>query len=237
MYNLFIAIAAALATFLLFFLTGIVTSWWAALLPAVAALAVSYFLLARRTAKQIEALMARVQKEFLARRFDKAKEMLATGFEHGKWQFMVAPQIHSQLGALLYVQEEYDEALPHLEKSFVRHWVPRAMLACHHYRKKDYAKMESEFEKAVGYNKKEGLLYGVYAWCLEKAGEHDKAIRVLARGAEAAPSDERLKSNLVALQNNKKMKMKQYAEQWYQFRLELPPMEMGGPRRVRFERR
>jgi tetratricopeptide (TPR) repeat protein len=237
MYNLVIAIGSALVAFLAFFFSGLITSWWGALLPALAALAGVYFVLARRTAKQLEALMARVQKEFLARRFDKAAEMLRTGFEFGKWQFLVAPQIHSQLGALLYVQEEYDKALPHLQKSFVRHWVPRAMLASHHFRKKDHAKMEAEFERAVAYNKKEGLLYNVYAWCLEKAGAHDKAIHVLAKGAEAVPSDERLKSNLVALQNGKKMKMKQYAEQWYQFRLESPPMEMGGPRRVKFERR
>jgi hypothetical protein len=51
---------------------------------------------------------------------------------------------------------------------------------------------------------------------------------VLARAVETNPTDEKLKSNMVALQNEKKLKMKAYSPEWYQFHLEKPPMDFGG---------
>ena len=46
-------------------------------------------------------------------------------------------------------------------------------------------------------------------------GEYERAIEVLSRGAKVlGDADERLKINLLALQNDKKMKMKSYGEQW-----------------------
>ena len=74
----------------------------------------------------------------------------------------------------------------------------------------------------------------------EHVRDRDKAIAVLARGKEAlGGKDETLNENLLALQNNKKMKMKKYGEAWYQFHLEQHPAmrqaQRGG--NVRFARR
>ena len=97
--------------------------------------------------------------------------------------------------------------------------------------------MEQAFERAVGAGKKEGLSWSVYAYALQKAGEREKAQKVMARAVEANPQDERLKSNLTALQNNKKMKMRAYEPQWFQFHLERLPPEMTGGKRVVWQRR
>ena len=46
------------------------------------------------------------------------------------------------------------------------------------------------------------------------------------------PDDEKLKTNLLNLQNNRKLKMKVYAEEWWALLLERPPVrlhkQMGG---------
>ncbi|HYO74145.1 MAG TPA: tetratricopeptide repeat protein, partial [Archangium sp.] len=93
------------------------------------------------------------------------------------------------------------------------------------------------FETAVTAGKKEPLVWAVYAWCLVQNKEKDEALRVLGRGVEANPSDEKLKNSLSALQNDKKLKMKPYEPMWWQFGLEAPPPQMlggGGGRRVQF---
>jgi len=55
-------------------------------------------------------------------------------------------------------------------------------------------------------------------------------------------SDERLKTLLARLQNDKRMKLEAFGEQWWQFWLETPPMMQGpggafGPRQVKWGRR
>ena len=73
--------------------------------------------------------------------------------------------------------------------------------------------------------KKSGLYWSVRAYLLNQIGEREAAQQVLAKGVKA-PEDPKLKDNLQALQNGKKMKMKSYNMQWYQLHLEKPPMVM-----------
>jgi tetratricopeptide (TPR) repeat protein len=205
---------------------------------------VSYFLLARRSWKQLEAVMGAVQKDLLAQKFDKAIATLQGGFALAPWQFLVASQLHSQIGVLRYVRQDFAGAQPHLEKSFSRHGVARAMLALTRYRKKDLAGMRKVFEDAAKDNKKDGLVFATWAWVEEKEGNHEQAIAVLARGLKANPSDEKLKSAAQALQNDKRLKLgKLYGEQWFQFHLEQMPPQMVSPtggrggRRIVYQRR
>ena len=97
------------------------------------------------------------------------------------------------------------------------------MLACLHFKKKRTEEMKQTFEETAKYAKKEPLFWSLYAWCIWKNGDRDEAQAVLNRGLEAIPDNERLKSNLNALRNGKKMKMRGWREQWYQFHLEAPP--------------
>jgi len=242
MYNLLISLAAGLAvTLAIRFGTNV--GWVGSILPGLLALGVAYFVLARRSWKQLEALMGTVQKELMAQKFDRALQTLQGGFALAPWQFLVASQIHSQIGVLRYVRQDFAAAQPHLEKSFSRHGIARAMLAVTHYRKKDLEKMRKIFDEAAKDNKKEGLIFAAWAWIEEKEGRHDEAIAVLARGLKSNPGDEKLKAAAQTLQNDKRLKLgKLYGEQWFQFRLEAVPGQMMGPqggrgRRVVFQRR
>ena len=68
-------------------------------------------------------------------------------------------------------------------------------------------------------------------------GEDDKAEPLLRNALKANPNDDRLKSNLTALQNDKRMKMQAYEPEWFQFHLERLPVEMTGGRRVQWQQR
>jgi tetratricopeptide (TPR) repeat protein len=241
MINLALALAAALAGFALFYFTHLVHAV-GSILPGVVAGIVAYVLLAKRTVKQLEVVMASAQKELAGRRIEKALAILEGAFPLARWQFLVASQLHGQIGSLLYVQKKFDEAEPHLKKSFVKMWPARAMLAAQHFRRKEWKDMESVFDGAIRANKGESLLYAVYAYCEEKRGERKHAIEILQKGVSEVKSDERLKTLLTRLQNDKRMKLEVYGEQWYQFWLETPPQMQGpgggfGPRQVRWGRR
>jgi predicted Zn-dependent protease len=108
------------------------------------------------------------------------------------------------------------------------------------YQRKDFPGMEKAFEDAVKHGKKEGLMWAAYAWCLTQTKETEKAIKVLGRGVEANPSDDKLKKALAALQNDKRLKMSAWEPMWWQLGLEAPsapqPQFMGGANRRRMLR-
>jgi predicted Zn-dependent protease len=241
MINLFLSLAAAAAAFCAFFFSGLAHAL-GSILPAIIAGIVAYILLARRSVKQLEGVMAQVQKELGGRRIDKAIALLEASFPLARWQFLVASQLHGQIVSLLYIQKKFDEAEPHLKKSFVKMWPARAMLGAQHFRRKEWKEMEEVFDAAVRANKAESLLYAVYAWCEDKRGERKKAIEILQRGTAQVKSDERLQTLLARVQNDKRMKLEAFGEQWWQFWLETPPMMQGpggtfGPRQVKWGRR
>ncbi len=252
MYSLMISFGISAGVFALF---AVLVSPVAAIVPAGLVLVAANYLLARQVGKKIGELANEAQKEIQAaststskemqrQRMDKGIKLLEQGFKYDKWQFLVGAELHSNIGILQYVQKDFDAARPHLEKAGVRGPASaraKAMLGCLHYQAKDPQKMVGAFEAAVKAGKKEGIIWSVYAWCLDKSDKRDDALKVLARAVEANPADEKLKANMVALQNEKKLKMKSYAPEWYQFHLEKPPMDfMGGPgggRRVIYQRR
>lgn len=225
MYNLLIALGAAVVALLLFGATGLVP-WWGAVLPATIAFGVVYFLLARRTLRQLEALFLVAQKDMAAQRIEPGLAVMQEGFALSKWQFFVAPQVHAQIGMLLYMLKRFDEARPHLEKAFVRVGQAQAMLGALQFQRKEYEQMVKTFESGVRYSKKDGFLWSVYAWCLDKSGDRAKALSVLSRALAESPSDERLKANQLALQNNERMRMRAYGNEWWGFHLEQPPRDV-----------
>lgn len=237
MYNLAISLAIGLAVTLAI-RAGTTVGWVGSILPGFVAALAAYFVLARRTWKQLEAVFGETQRELQAQRIDRAVGVLERGFVLAPWQFLVSSQLHSQIGVLLYVKKEFDRAQPHLEKSFSRHWLARAMLGVSRWRRRDLAGMEKVFEATVKTNKKEGLVWCVYAWLLEREERHDDAVKVLGRGAAQNPSDEKLKSVLQTTQNGKKPKLgKVYGEQWFQFHLEAMPPQFANPGTMRGSRR
>ena len=165
MINLLLSLAAGAAGFLLFLLTGIAHAW-GSILPGVAAAVGTYILLARRTGKQLEAVMGVAQKEMMARKPEKAVAALQEAFSLARWQFGVASSLHANIGVLLYVQKKFEEAEPHLRKgaaTMIKLWLAQAMLGAILFRRKQYPEMEKVFEAAMRGNKGETLLYGVKA--------------------------------------------------------------------------
>lgn len=237
MYNLLISVAIGLAV-ILAVRFGTTVGWVGSILPGAVAMLAAYFVLARRTWKQLEKVFEGVQKELMAQKFDRALQTLQSGFALAPWQFLVASQLHSQIGVLRYIRKDFDGAHPHLEKSFSRHGVARAMLAVNRYRRRDLEGARKVFGDTVKANKKEGLAWAAWAWIEEKEGHHDAAIAVLSRAVKANPSDEKLKAALQSLQNEKKLKFgKVFGEQWFQFHLEPMPVQMIMPPGARSGRR
>ncbi len=250
MYNLLLSLAAGVLVALAIAF-GTSYGWVAAVFPGLLVATALYVYVAFRIRKRLEAINEVVQRELMARHVEKAIQALQGGFALAPWQFLVAAQLHANVGMLRYLVDELDAALPELEagvpkgwlaRLVYRDWMTRAMLAAARYRKKDLAGALALLEEAVKYGEKEGLAWSVYAWILEKEGKHEEAIRVLGRGAAKLPKDEKVQESLQALQNGKKLRLwKLYDQQWYQFRLEPPRMEMdpaaGRARRKVFRKR
>ncbi|HZI11266.1 MAG TPA: tetratricopeptide repeat protein [Myxococcus sp.] len=243
MYNLLISLAVGIAVALLVKLAGF--SLWAGLIPAILAMVATFVLLAKRVADRIQKLMAVVQQDLQTQptsqkdaqaKVDRAVKTLEQGLVYEKWQFLVGPEIHAQMGMLKYMVKDLDGAKAHFDKASSRNYMAKAMEGALLYQRKDFPAMKAAFEAAVKAGKKESIIWAVYAWCLMQNKEKDEALRVLARGVEANPKDEKLKTSLGQLQNDKRLKMKPYEPMWWQFGLEAPPVmpPMGGGRRMQF---
>ena len=243
MYNLLIAFAAGVVVTVAVRLAGL--PLLAGIIPGVLVFIGVYILLARRIAEKLKALVNTAQKELQTissqrdrdAKVAKAVKTLEQGLQYDRWQIMVASQVHGQIGILHYMMKDYAAAEPHLAQASNRDPMAQAMRGALYYQRKEYGPMTEAFERAVKAGKKEGLVWAVYGWCLQQSKERDKAIGVLGRAVAANPSDEKLKSALTALQNDKRMKMKAWEPMWWQFNLEAPPQDLGGGRRVQFQRR
>lgn len=245
MYNLLIAFAAGLAVAILVRLLGFPI--WAGIVPGALVFIGAYIVLARRIAARIGALSKSAQKELSTAasnareqkvKVEKAIRTLEGGLRYDKWQFLVAAEIHAQIGMIKYMVKDLEGAEAHLNKANARNYMAKAMQGALLFQKKEFPRMRQSFEAAVRSGKKEGLVWAVYAWCLLQLKEKDDAQKVLARAVKTNPTDEKLKNALTSVQNDKRLKMKAWEPMWWQFGLEQPPMPvMGGGRRVQFMRR
>jgi predicted Zn-dependent protease len=208
-------------------LFGVGLSLTTSLHPAVYVLAASvvfivlYFILMRQVMNKVNSLVESAQKDLMANRSEKAIATIKlTQKKYGPWQFYITKQMDAQIGMIHYLRRDFSKAFDYLKKGFVRHWMAMSMLGIIYLKRNKIKDMIATFEKAVTATRKEPLLWNLYAYCLEQAGEHDKAITVMNKGMKKVGGDERLQANLEALQNGKKMKMQVYGDAWYQFHLE-----------------
>ena len=236
MYNILISIGAAIADFLLLYYFGL--TWWGALLVSLFVLAGTFILISRLVMKKVMAVMDTVTRDLQGQRLEKAVRELQSAFRYSKWQIYVASQINSQIGMIYYMKRDFNVAFPYLEKAFFKNWAAMGMLAISYMKRNKNDKMRETFEKAVQGSAKEPLLWNLYAYCLVEINDTTKAIEVLNRGLKKIPGEERIRANLDALQNGKKMKMKSFGDMWLQFHLERPSAvmkqqaaAMGGMRR------
>ncbi|NOJ79279.1 tetratricopeptide repeat protein [Myxococcus xanthus] len=246
MYNLLISLGVGIAVALLVKVAGF--SIWAGLVPGVLALVGTYIVLARRVASRVQSLMTVVQKDLQSQptsqkdaqsRVDRAVKTLEQGLVYDKWQFLVGPELNSQIGMLKYMVKDHEGAQAAFAKGSGRNYMAKAMEGALYFQRKDFDAMKKAFESATKSGKKESIVWAAYAWCLMQNKDKDGALRVLARGVEQNPKDEKLKGSLAQLQNDKRLKMKPYEPIWWQFGLEAPPPVMPpmGGRRMQFSTR
>jgi len=222
------------------------------IVPGLIAGGAAWYFLGRRVMGDLDARMRRVQEilqppkvaqnpmnpgaaqnamKAMRPKFDAAIALLDEALVWRRWHPFVAGQIEGQIGYLYFLDQRFVEAQPHLERSTPRNWIAMAALGVIRYKRKQQPEMVEAFEKAVKHSPKESLLWNLYAWCLNERGDRDAAIAVLVRAQKHVATDERTLANMNALSNSKAMKMKPWAEMWYQFHLEKPEAVMAMPQR------
>jgi tetratricopeptide (TPR) repeat protein len=200
------------------------------LVPAV----VLAVLLMRRGRKPVEAAMKEIEAHMKNQRFEKAIGALESMRPLARWQPGLGGSIDAQIGMVRYAHmRDFEGARPHLERSHGKVWQAQAMLGAAHFKKERFDEMRTVFERAVRRNKKDAMLWLVYAYCEWKRGARDQAISVLTRAQKACPSDERIKTQLGALRNGKKVKMPPHDPEWLALHLERT-IPTGGQARPRF---
>lgn len=229
MINLLIALAVGGAGFVGLWLPGLLKAYEASA-PAILVAMLAYFLLARRTFKAAEKLFTTAGGALQTNppKFEKAIGILKQGYKFKMWQFGIAAQVDAQIGMILFLKKDFGDAQTYLKRALNwGHWMAAAMLAVVHYKKKQYDQMKEVMDLTVKKGKKESLAWNLYAYLLSQTGQRDRAMEILSRGLKTLKDNDKIKQNLLALQNGKKMKMRQqYNEQWYQFHLDRPPVKM-----------
>ena len=182
--------------------------------------AIVFILIFRSITKKVTAGMEVVQRDMQANRPEKAIKTLESLQKYSPWQLYLKGQISAQIGAIYYLRRDFKSAFDYLSTSFSKQWAGMGMLGVCYMKKNKTSEMIKTFEKAVMVNKKEPVIWEVYAFCLEKVGKHEKAIEVLEKGIKKIGGNETMESNLELLKAGKKQKMKPYGDLWYQFHLE-----------------
>jgi tetratricopeptide (TPR) repeat protein len=180
-----------------------------------------YVIVLKKIMARINQAMEAVQKDIAANRPEAAIHKLeAVQKKYANWQFYIQKQMNSQIGMVYYLRRDFSKAYDYLTRGFVRHWVAMAMLAIIYMKRNQPKKMVATFEKTVTANRKEPLLWTLYAYCLEKVGDRNKAVTVMEKGLKKVRGNALMEANLDALKSGKKMKMQEYGDLWYQFQLE-----------------
>lgn len=181
------------------------------------------FTIGKHFLKKLTLLFQSVEKDLKSDRTEKAIEKLNEGYGIANWQLFVKEQINAQIGIIHYSKKKFEESRPYLEKGFNKNWMAMSMKAALAFKDGDMDKVRTVMDKATKGSPKEGFLYSLYAYFMVEAGDKDKAIEVLQKGVSKSPLDEKLGAILVALQNNKKIKMQNYGAVWLQLHLSKTP--------------
>lgn len=219
MYNLLISLAIGLiigVPVALFSPLGV----WGGLFFFIILTTISFLVITRIIMKKVAAIMEVVQKDLQANRPEKAIKVLESALIYAPWQYYMKGQIRSQIGMIHFLRRDFSTAFEFLKDGFIRNWAAMGMLAVTYMKKNKTSLMSETFDKALAANRKEPMLWNLYAYCLEETGQHSKAIETMEKGLKKSGKNDILTANLSLLRDNKKMKMMEWGELWYQFHLE-----------------
>jgi len=213
------SVVAAIFGAALFFTTSLHPA--ISVVTGLAAFTLIYVLMLKQVMKRVGESMDVVQKDMMANRPEAAIHKLeAVQKKYAYWQFFIKKQMNAQIGMIYYMRRDFTKAYDYLEQGFVRHWVAMAMLAIIQMKRNQSKKMIATFEKAVAGTRKEPLLWSLYAFCMDKIGDNNKAVSIMEKGLKKVGKDELMSANLEALKAGSKMKMQGYGDLWHQFQLE-----------------
>jgi tetratricopeptide (TPR) repeat protein len=220
MWTLILSLAAGLVVGGALRATDLVHSALAATLPGILVALVAAIFLFRRVAGRITPVIEEAQRHLQGGRRDMGLATLRSGLRWSRWHPLLEPQLRTQIGALLYDQQDYDGAVAELKNGAKTPWESRVFLACAYFKLRQEPEMVKAFEDAAKAGAKEDLYWTIYAWCLNAQGKKDEAQAVLKRGLEKLPGNQRLQGSLEALQEGKKVKVAPYGDRWARFGLD-----------------
>jgi tetratricopeptide (TPR) repeat protein len=201
-------------------LSGAIQSTAGAILPGALVFIGALIFLFRRVSNMITPVIEEAQRHLQGNRQELALSTLRSGLRFTRWHPLLEPQLHTQIGALLYSQQNYDEALPELEKGAKNPWESRAFLGCCYFKKKDEAGVKRAFDEAKKSGEKDDLYWMLYAWCLNAQGKKDEAKAVLEEGLKKLPANQRLLGGIESIAEGKKLKVQAYGDRWARFGLD-----------------
>jgi tetratricopeptide (TPR) repeat protein len=225
-YSILVSILVGILIGVVYTLLGLWKTWAMGIIVGVLGALACFMILSRILAKRFEPAFLQAQKQIQSGANQLALKSLEGLLPLARWQVMLKGQIYAQMGLLSYAMENEEEAIGYLEKSGLRVPDARLALAAIQYRRKRYDDAYETMEVAIKANKKQILLYNVYAFMLYKQSKQAEALELLQRCLKIEASNESTKDNLLRVQNNKKLNMKRFGVQWYGLKLEKPPASM-----------
>ncbi len=226
MYSILVSLLVGIVIGVVYTLLGLWKTWAMGIILGVLGAIACFVILSRILAKRFEPAFMHAQKQIQAGANQLALQSLEGLLPLARWQVLLKGQIYAQMGLLSYAMEKEDQALRYLEQSGLRAPDARLALAAIQYRRKKYDAAYETLDTAIKANKKQILLYNVYAFMLYKQGKQAEALAQLQRCLKVEPSNESTKDNLLRVQNNKKLNMKRFGVQWYGLKLEKIPNSM-----------
>jgi tetratricopeptide (TPR) repeat protein len=225
-YTIIISVLAGIVIGTVYTLLGLWKTWAMGIILGTLGALGCFMILSRVLARRFEPAFLQAQKQIQSGANQLALHTLESLLPLGRWQIMLTGQIYAQMGLLAYAMEKEDQAKAFLEKAALRAPDARLALAAIQFRRKQYDEAFETLDVALRANKKQVLLYNVYAYMLYKQGKREEAQKQLQKCLKIEPSNESTKDNLSRLQNDKKLNMKRFGIQWYGLKLEKMPASM-----------
>jgi len=226
MYTILTALGIGVVAGVVWTLLGLWKTWAMGIVLGIFVFVLSFVLISRRIAKTLEPRFQQIQKQIQGGSTQLALKGLEEMMPLAKWQVMLKGQLNAQLGSLCFTMGQEAKAFDYLSKASARSADGQLFLASLHSRRKEPEKARQVLETAIRHNKKQLMLYHVYAWLLLRDGDRDGAIEQLLRAQKVEKSNEDTKDNLLRLQNGKKMNMKRFGMAWYGLQFEKLPASM-----------
>jgi tetratricopeptide (TPR) repeat protein len=226
LYTILVGLGVGIVAGAIWTVLGLWKTWAFGIVLGLIVSVTTFAIVSRRTAKRVEPIFEQIQRQVQGGNPKLALRTLQELMPLTRWQVLLKGQLYAQMGSLCFTMGDDARALEYLEKASPRLSDGQLFLASLHHRKKNVAKAKEILGSAIKYNKKQLLLYNVYAWVLNKEGDRDAAIQQLLLGLKVEKDNESTKDNLQRLQNGKKMNMRRFGMTWYGLQFEKLPASM-----------